>query len=55
MITSTTLNSLYCQVISNSRKPNCVILDEIDGAPKPAIAMLVNMIKQGKLMIISRP
>ncbi|XP_064457056.1 chromosome transmission fidelity protein 18 homolog [Ornithodoros turicata] len=34
-------------VLGQDPRPNCLVIDEIDGAPAPSINVLVNMIKSG--------
>lgn len=45
MLSSTQMRA----VIGQERKPNCLVLDEIDGAPGASIELLIKFI-QGKLL-----
>lgn len=36
-----------CAVLGSTPRPNCLIIDEIDGAPAAAINVLMNMINEG--------
>lgn len=36
-------------VLGHDPRPNCLVIDEIDGAPLPSVNVLVNMIKSGGL------